>query len=311
MGNGIRQPRKCAAVATLVAALMLSYAAVHAAAAAPRRCATSGVRELAADARGRMYRDAGAHKTCTCACDRGDRPVLFADEHPELSNERVTSPYAAGVIFSLSGAPSYILTIADMRSRKQASKAFRADPYDLVLTNRAWRGSSVPPELNPDGTGPIGRDTSNSHGHQRAVVVDLERGQRQPARPERRRTAALLRSRDGVSAHLSRSRPARSSTFPGRARTIRTLEINPLRREALPFPDALRECRFRYMIAQRAGRRSRRDRRCDCRRGQSGRRSSTRYTYSCLVDSGPHELAFARRTRPIRPATVRPAPSPG
>jgi hypothetical protein len=146
----------CAAVATLVATLMLSCAAVHAAAAGPRRCATSGVRELAADARGRMYQDRrGTQDVYVCLRSR-NRPVLFADERPELSNERVTSPYAAGVIFSLSGAPSFYLTIADMRSRKQASKAFGSNPYDLVLTKHGVAWFILPPELNPDGTGPIG-----------------------------------------------------------------------------------------------------------------------------------------------------------
>lgn len=152
----ITRARRGAAIATLIAALMLGYAVVHASAAGPRRCATSGVRELAADARGRMYQErTGTQDVYVCLRSR-NRPVLFADERPELSNERVTSPYAAGVSFSLSGAPSYYLTIADMRSRKQASRAFASNPHDLVLTDRGVAWFILPPALNPDGTGPIG-----------------------------------------------------------------------------------------------------------------------------------------------------------
>lgn len=145
------------AVTVLVAATSLSGVAAHAGASTSRHCAQSGVRELAADLRGRMYQDRkGTQAVYVCLRSR-DRPVLFAEEDPDLSDEAVTSPYAAGVLFSESSlAPEYLLTIVDMRGRKATSESLASPVRDLVLTKHGTVGYILAAPWNPDGTGPVG-----------------------------------------------------------------------------------------------------------------------------------------------------------
>jgi hypothetical protein len=122
-----------------LAALLLSGSAAGAARHHPRHCARSGARDVAADARGRIYVVGRGDLQPWYACLRSrDRPELIDEDSPPnttLSLPRVTSPYAAAVVDTLDSAP-YVSTLhmIDMRTGSERTTLVSGGVADLVLT---------------------------------------------------------------------------------------------------------------------------------------------------------------------------------
>lgn len=132
--------KRLTTLTVLAAALLLSGSAVRADG-EPRRCAQKNTRDVAADARGRIYVVGKREPTPWYACLRSrNLPILIAeadDPNTSVSVPRVASPYAAAAVHELSSR-SYVeqLQVIDMR-RGQVKKAFvGGGVYELVLTPR-------------------------------------------------------------------------------------------------------------------------------------------------------------------------------
>jgi hypothetical protein len=122
-----------------------------------RRCAPSGRRQLAADARGRIY-EAGPNRISACVGARGRR-VAFDANGDEFYAFTVASSFAAlvGLGYSPYGGGSYELQIIDLRDGTTVHDSYlRAGLGELVLTDR---GVAVfiqggPPDIDGVPTGP-------------------------------------------------------------------------------------------------------------------------------------------------------------
>src|SRR5690349_9118862 len=93
LGGGRKHPLRRRLTVWLMAALLLGGSADHAGARAPRTCNRTGVRDVAADARGRLYVDR-RNDWYVCLRSR-NRPVLIAQETVDVYAPVVTSPFAA------------------------------------------------------------------------------------------------------------------------------------------------------------------------------------------------------------------------
>jgi hypothetical protein len=130
-----------------MAALLLGGSAVHAGARAPRTCKRTGVRDVAADARGRLYLD---RRDSWYACLRArNRPVLIAEETVDVDAPVVTSPFAALVTEEITtyGGISY-LTIADMRNAHVTDQRVDAAIAELALTRHGVAAFIVGPPVD-------------------------------------------------------------------------------------------------------------------------------------------------------------------
>jgi hypothetical protein len=110
-------------------------AALAVVARAARRCARSGVDDLAADARGRIYADAN-DEIFACLRSRG-RAVPWGEAGDERYAARVTSPYAAMVslTYTSSGDGDDSLQVLDIRDRSSVGCYMVGALRELVLTS--------------------------------------------------------------------------------------------------------------------------------------------------------------------------------
>jgi hypothetical protein len=120
----------------VVASLLAGLATPSANGRAQRHCERSGVVELAADARGRVYQRKGDAVPAYACLRSRDRPVRFEIDAGEVYAPRVTSPFAAAVNFVASSAASTNeLQVIDMRNGKVVTKYFDSALTELELTN--------------------------------------------------------------------------------------------------------------------------------------------------------------------------------
>jgi hypothetical protein len=132
--------KRLTALTVLAGALLLGGSTVRADG-EPRHCAQKNTRDVAADARGRIYVVGRRDPTPWYACLRSHNvPILIAeadDPNTEVSVPRVASPYAAAAIHRLSSY-SYVeeLQVIDMRRGKVKSTFVGGGVYELVLTPR-------------------------------------------------------------------------------------------------------------------------------------------------------------------------------
>jgi hypothetical protein len=121
-----------------------------------RRCAPPGRRQLAADARGRIYQS-GPVEVSACIGAHGRR-IAFDAGSDEYYAFTVASPFAAvvGLGYSPYGGGSYQLQIIDMRDGSTAQQHLQAGLQQLVLTNNgvAVFVQSGPPDIDGVPTGP-------------------------------------------------------------------------------------------------------------------------------------------------------------
>jgi hypothetical protein len=157
----------------LMAALLLGGSATHAGARAPRTCKGTGVRDVAADARGRLYVD---RRENWYACLRSrNRPVLIAEETVDVDGAVVTSPFAALVTVQITtyGGINY-LDIADMRNGQIATQPVDAAIAELALTRHGVAAFILGPPTdsynNP--IGPPRVQTMDRH----ATITTLDEG---------------------------------------------------------------------------------------------------------------------------------------
>ncbi len=135
-------------------ALLLGGSAAHAGASAARTCKSTGVRDVAADVRGRLYAD---RRDNWYACLRSrNRPVQIAEETVDVYSPLVTSPFAALVTQSITRYRSTdSLNVADMRNGRVATRDVDSGIADLVLTRRGVAAFILAPSEDIDGN-PIG-----------------------------------------------------------------------------------------------------------------------------------------------------------
>jgi hypothetical protein len=138
----------------LMAALLLGAHAAHAGARAPRTCKRTGVRDVAADARGRLYVD---RRNNWYACLRArNRPVLIAQETVDVDAPVVSSPFAALVTESISSfGATFDLNIADMRHGDVESQQVDAAIAELALTRHGVAAFILGPPVDSHNN-PIG-----------------------------------------------------------------------------------------------------------------------------------------------------------
>lgn len=90
-----------------------------------------------------MYEDRKKGAVCVCLRSR-NRPVVFADEFPDVYRTDVASPFAAGVLHGVNPtSPTNQLTLVDMRNGKAAAKYVPASVRELAMAKD--RGGCVHP----------------------------------------------------------------------------------------------------------------------------------------------------------------------
>jgi hypothetical protein len=190
---------------SLTAALLFGGSAPHAGARAPHTCKRTGVRDVAADARGRMYVD--RHDNWYACLRARNRPVLIAQETVDVDSPVVTSPFAALVTESISSfGATFDLNIADMRNGDVESQSVDAAIAELALTRHGLAAFILGPPVdsynNP--IGPARVQTMDRHG----TLTDLDKGNID--------ISSLALSRDGVHLYWLKDGSPRTALLPAR-----------------------------------------------------------------------------------------------